>query len=126
MLIQLLAAFGDNPLQFAGFLARERTSGAVEDGVAFLAGDQLEATDVAGSPLQVRGRESLQILDDGNKLMGMVGLKGLEPLRPLERQNLNLLRLPIPPQPLGPSLSDMPTPSTIPRSRLSLVCDLSG
>ena len=30
---------------------------------------------------------------------GVVGLKGLEPLRPLERQNLNLARLPIPPQP---------------------------
>ena len=29
----------------------------------------------------------------------MVGLKGLEPLRPLERRNLNLVRLPIPPQP---------------------------
>jgi hypothetical protein len=33
------------------------------------------------------------------KFVGMVGLKGLEPLRPLERQNLNLVRLPIPPQP---------------------------
>ena len=29
----------------------------------------------------------------------MVGLKRLELLRPLERQNLNLVRLPIPPQP---------------------------
>jgi hypothetical protein len=29
----------------------------------------------------------------------MVGLKGVEPLRPLERQNLNLVRLPVPPQP---------------------------
>ena len=26
VLIQLFAAFGDNPLQFVGFLARERTS----------------------------------------------------------------------------------------------------
>ena len=29
----------------------------------------------------------------------MVGLKRLELLRPFERQNLNLVRLPIPPQP---------------------------
>ena len=43
-------------------------------------------------------------------LQVMVGLKGLEPLRPLERQNLNLVRLPIPPQPRLPDF-------TIPRAR---------
>jgi hypothetical protein len=36
---QLLAAFGDNPLQFAGFLAGQPISGAVDDGMAFLTGD---------------------------------------------------------------------------------------
>jgi hypothetical protein len=41
VLIQLLAAFGDDSLQFVGFLARERTCGAVDDGLAFLIGDPL-------------------------------------------------------------------------------------
>ena len=42
----------------------------------------------------------------------VVGLKGVEPLRPLERQNLNLVRLPIPPQPHFPDFT------------IHLACDL--
>jgi hypothetical protein len=67
-LIQLLAAFGDNSLQFVGFLARERTGGAVDDGVTFLIGDELEAMNVVGSPLQVGRLETLQILNGRVKL----------------------------------------------------------
>ena len=63
VLIQLLATFGDNPLQFVGFFASQRTSSAVDDGVALLIGDQLEAVDVVCCALQIGGRESLQILN---------------------------------------------------------------
>ena len=62
-LIQLLAPFGDNSLQFVGFLARERTGGAVDDGVTFLIGDgynHFEIFETLGNPYGVLGRAVLE------------------------------------------------------------------
>ena len=102
VLIQLLAAFGDNPLQFVGFLARQRACGAVGNGVAFLIRNQLEPVDIVRGPLQIRGREGSQILNNGVKLrhdtpQGLGANGGGRTHMAVNRWNLNPVRLPVPP-----------------------------
>jgi hypothetical protein len=57
---------------------------------------------------------------DGDYSACVVGLMGVEPTHPCGRQNLNLVRIPVPPQPHSDSMPTGTSDATIP-----LGCDMT-
>lgn len=65
MLVDLFAAFLDDPLQLVGFFHREATKGSVKGCLPLLWADGFQLADEIGRCFQLFRRQRFQILDNG-------------------------------------------------------------